>query len=147
MANVERHDFFPTCLYRFKHSFQDNELNQMQQLINIATVAQRSRMQLHSYAQHEMVATRIWTKHVSTPQVAIRDTTKCNERLHERRRRSLRPTRTHTGAPIAPAVDPHERGGGGTASTSGTNRTPRGAGMGGPHYGRPRSELTGAKFW
>ena len=29
MANVERHDFFPTCLYRFKHSFQDNELNQM----------------------------------------------------------------------------------------------------------------------
>ena len=29
MANVERHDFFPTCLYRFKHSFQDSELNQM----------------------------------------------------------------------------------------------------------------------
>ena len=29
MANVERHEFFPTCLYRFKHSFQDNELNQM----------------------------------------------------------------------------------------------------------------------
>ena len=29
MADVERHEFFPTCLYRFKHSFQDNELNQM----------------------------------------------------------------------------------------------------------------------
>ena len=29
MANVERHEFFPTCLYRFKHSFQDNEHNQM----------------------------------------------------------------------------------------------------------------------
>ena len=29
MANVERHEFFPTCLYRFKHLFQDNELNQM----------------------------------------------------------------------------------------------------------------------
>ena len=29
MANVERHEFFPTCLYRFKHSFQDSELNQM----------------------------------------------------------------------------------------------------------------------
>ena len=29
MANVERHEFFPNCLYRFKHSFQDNEHNQM----------------------------------------------------------------------------------------------------------------------
>ena len=29
MANVERHEFFPTCLYRFKHSFQENELNQI----------------------------------------------------------------------------------------------------------------------
>ena len=24
---IERHDFFPTCLYRFKHDFKDNELN------------------------------------------------------------------------------------------------------------------------
>ena len=29
MANVERHDFFPTCLYRFKHDFEENEHNQM----------------------------------------------------------------------------------------------------------------------
>ena len=29
MANVERHEFFPTCLYRFKHNYQDNEHNQM----------------------------------------------------------------------------------------------------------------------
>ena len=29
MANVERHEFFPTCLYRFKHEFEDNEHNQM----------------------------------------------------------------------------------------------------------------------
>ena len=29
MANVERHEFFPTCLYRFKHEFKDNEHNQM----------------------------------------------------------------------------------------------------------------------
>ena len=29
MANVERHEFFPTCLYRFKHNFQDNEHIQM----------------------------------------------------------------------------------------------------------------------
>ena len=27
MADVERHEFFPTCLYRFKHDFKDNELN------------------------------------------------------------------------------------------------------------------------
>ena len=29
MANVERHEFFPTCLYRFKHEFKDNEHNQI----------------------------------------------------------------------------------------------------------------------
>ena len=29
MAKVERHEFFPTCLYRFKHEFKDNEHNQM----------------------------------------------------------------------------------------------------------------------
>ena len=29
MANVERHDFFPTCLYRFKHDFEENELNSL----------------------------------------------------------------------------------------------------------------------
>ena len=29
MADVERHEFFPTCLYRFKHEFKDNEHNQM----------------------------------------------------------------------------------------------------------------------
>ena len=29
MANVERHEFFPTCLYRFKHDFEDNELNSL----------------------------------------------------------------------------------------------------------------------
>ena len=29
MANVERHDFFPTCLYRFKHEFEENELENM----------------------------------------------------------------------------------------------------------------------
>ena len=29
MADVERHEFFPTCLYRFKHNFEDNELNSM----------------------------------------------------------------------------------------------------------------------
>ena len=27
MADVERHEFFPTCLYRFKHDFKGNELN------------------------------------------------------------------------------------------------------------------------
>ena len=27
MADVERHEFFPTCLYRFKHNFKENELN------------------------------------------------------------------------------------------------------------------------
>jgi len=29
MADVERHEFFPTCLYKFKHEFEDNELNRM----------------------------------------------------------------------------------------------------------------------
>ena len=27
--SIERHDFFPTCLYRFKHDFKDNELNSL----------------------------------------------------------------------------------------------------------------------
>ena len=27
--SIERHDFFPTCLYRFKHDFEENEHNQM----------------------------------------------------------------------------------------------------------------------
>ena len=27
MAHVEKHEFFPTCLYRFKHDFKDNELS------------------------------------------------------------------------------------------------------------------------
>ena len=27
MADVERHEFFPTCLYRFKHDFKENALN------------------------------------------------------------------------------------------------------------------------
>ena len=29
MADVERHDFFPTCLYRFKHDFEENELKSL----------------------------------------------------------------------------------------------------------------------
>ena len=29
MADVEIHEFFPTCLYRFKHDFEKNEHNQM----------------------------------------------------------------------------------------------------------------------
>ena len=27
--SIERHDFFPTCLYRFKHDFKNNELNSL----------------------------------------------------------------------------------------------------------------------
>ena len=27
--NIESHEFFPTCLYRFKHDFEENEHNQM----------------------------------------------------------------------------------------------------------------------
>ena len=27
--SIERHDFFPSCLYRFKHDFKDNELNSL----------------------------------------------------------------------------------------------------------------------
>ena len=29
MVNIERTDFFPTCLYRFKHEFGENELEKM----------------------------------------------------------------------------------------------------------------------
>ena len=29
MVNVERTDFFPTCLYRFKHEFKKNELEKI----------------------------------------------------------------------------------------------------------------------
>ena len=27
--SIERHEFFPTCLYRFRHDFEENELNSM----------------------------------------------------------------------------------------------------------------------
>ena len=27
--SIERHEFFPTCLYRFKHDFKENELNSL----------------------------------------------------------------------------------------------------------------------
>ena len=29
MANVKRHDCFPTCIYQFTHNFKDNELEKM----------------------------------------------------------------------------------------------------------------------
>ena len=29
MSDVERHEFFPTCLYRFKHEFMDNEMSSL----------------------------------------------------------------------------------------------------------------------
>ena len=29
MANVKRHDCFPTCIYQFMHNFKGNELEKM----------------------------------------------------------------------------------------------------------------------
>ena len=41
MANVERHDFFPTCLYKFKHEFEDNELKSMVTHIHNASLGEK----------------------------------------------------------------------------------------------------------
>ena len=42
MANVERHDFFPTCLYKFKHEFEDNELKSMVTHIHNASLGEKN---------------------------------------------------------------------------------------------------------
>ena len=34
MANVKRHDCFPTCIYQFMHNFKGNELEKMIKHIN-----------------------------------------------------------------------------------------------------------------
>ena len=42
MANVERHDFFPTCLYRFKHDFEENELENMINHIDLNSLSEHN---------------------------------------------------------------------------------------------------------
>ena len=42
MANVERHDFFPTCLYRFKHDFEENELDSMINHIDLNSLSEHN---------------------------------------------------------------------------------------------------------
>ena len=42
MANVERHDFFPTCLYRFKHDFEENELDSMIGHIDLNSLSEQN---------------------------------------------------------------------------------------------------------
>ena len=42
MANVERHDFFPTCLYRFKHDFEENELDNMISHIDLNSLSEHN---------------------------------------------------------------------------------------------------------
>ena len=42
MANVERHDFFPTCLYRFKHNFKENELDNMISHIDLNSLSEHN---------------------------------------------------------------------------------------------------------
>jgi len=42
MANVERHDFFPTCLYRFKHDFEENELDSMISHIDLNSLSEHN---------------------------------------------------------------------------------------------------------
>ena len=42
MANVERHDFFPTCLYRFKHDFEENELDSMINHIDLNSLSEQN---------------------------------------------------------------------------------------------------------
>ena len=43
MANVERHEFFPTCLYRFKHDFKDNELNSLTKHIEDNSLVEKNK--------------------------------------------------------------------------------------------------------
>ena len=42
MANVERHEFFPTCLYRFKHNFVENELDSMINHIDLNSLSEHN---------------------------------------------------------------------------------------------------------
>ena len=43
MANVERHEFFPTSLYRFKHDFKDNELNSLTKHIEDNSLVEKNK--------------------------------------------------------------------------------------------------------
>ena len=43
MANVERHEFFPTCLYRFKHDFKENELNSLTKHIEDNSLVEKNK--------------------------------------------------------------------------------------------------------
>ena len=40
--SIERHDFFPTCLYRFKHDFKDNELNSLMKHIEDNSLSEQN---------------------------------------------------------------------------------------------------------
>ena len=42
MADVERHEFFPTCLYRFKHNFVENELDSMINHIDLNSLSEQN---------------------------------------------------------------------------------------------------------
>ena len=42
MVNVERHDFFPTSLYRFKHEFEENELKNMIEHIDLNSLSEHN---------------------------------------------------------------------------------------------------------
>ena len=42
MANVERHEFFPTCIYRFKHDFKENELENMIKHIDLNSLSEHN---------------------------------------------------------------------------------------------------------
>ena len=42
MANVERHNFFPTCLYRIKHEFEENELENMINHIDLNSLSEHN---------------------------------------------------------------------------------------------------------
>ena len=42
MVNVERHDFFPTSLYRFKHEFEENELKNMIEPIDLNSLSEHN---------------------------------------------------------------------------------------------------------
>ena len=40
MDNIERNDFFPTCVYKFQHEFVENELEKMGEETSFFTFGQ-----------------------------------------------------------------------------------------------------------
>ena len=53
MANLERFDAFPTCIYRFKHNFEGNQRKDMIDLIVSESIIEKDNRKLKRLGSQE----------------------------------------------------------------------------------------------